>query len=207
MMSHGMWKILLIFTYSLSASAQNPECSMSVVGGRTYIYACQGIDKEKAEQIELILDQILRGGLDPSAVRKKLAEISGGTNNSLNITPKQKADLIKSAKLGSGVRANVIYLRGDPNGAGIAATVTEILSEGGWRARDGGVLGPASIYTSDQPSSGIRVEINEKDYISNKYPDGAIPLSFTLRSLKLGGLLAVSEEVPPGTIQLRIGRY
>ena len=180
---------------------------MSVVGGRTYIYACQGIDKEKAEQIELILDQILRGGLDPSAVRKKLAEIPGGTNNSLNITPKQKADLIKSAKLGSGVRANVIYLRGDPNGAGIAATVTEILSEGGWRARDGGVLGPASIYTSDQPSSGIRVEINEKDYISNKYPDGAIPLSFTLRSLKLGGLLAVSEEVPPGTIQLRIGRY
>ena len=179
---------------------------MSIVGGRTYIYACQGVTKENAEQIQLILDRIVKEGLDPSAVTKKLNELPRTTNANFEITQKQKIDLVKCANLASGAKARIVYLDSDPNAAKVAAALTGILVEAGWAGLDGRPLGPAATYTSDQSISGIRVEINRDDYSANKYPAGAIPLSFTLRAMKLGGLLAIDEEVPPGTIQLRIGK-
>jgi hypothetical protein len=195
----------LLALFAAAASAQNLPCSLSAVGDDVQVFACSGLKAQSAQILE-ILNRIAADKLDPASVIAKLADLPRGSGaRSITLTDTQKTNLLTLAKMYPGQKIAIVYPLNDAAAAKTAVELTSILSEGKWLNPDGSAVAHPSEVAAEKPFIGIEVLLNSHDLEDRQLPKAAIPLTLTLEAMGYARHPASADDIPPGTIRLKVG--
>ena len=159
-------------------------------------------DRRHAAEIGDLKTQLAEAKNQLAEAENKVEEVTRKEANR-HLTDEEKRTLISALSPFRGYKVRIFCILGDVEGKAYAEDFVNVFAQAGWDYGGGGGVKESRF---DKDPVGIEITLNATQVAAGKIPRAAEPLGRTLSALGLavGGFR--SPDVPPDTIEIRIGK-